>query len=88
MGSSVLLWTLKLTARVGEAELSAASFLKNIVRRDVALQGQEMTAAPGREQTHAAVQDRLHRVSLRGYPNTWKKKHRSSVNFYSAAGSS
>lgn len=74
VGSSVLLWMLKLTARVGEAELSAASFRKNVIRRDVALQGQEMTAAPGREQTHTAVQDRLHRVSLRGYPNTWKEK--------------
>lgn len=59
---------LRLTGRVGEVELRASALFKNVVRGDVALQGQKMAAAPRGEQTHAAVQDRLHRVGLRGYP--------------------
>lgn len=64
---------LKLTGCVCEVELSVGSLLENVVRRDVALQGQKMAAAPRSEQTHTAMQDCLHRASLCGDPERNKK---------------
>lgn len=46
------------------AVCQAHSLVENVIRRHVALEGDKMAAAPGGQQAHVAVQDRLDGVGV------------------------